>query len=355
MNMLSGAMSGFSPLTNAGQFAGGAAGVGLNINIGLNLTGQSAQIRQPFDTFSASPEMRDGGYPQNFLSALTPGFGNFANGLNAFPGLGNGMGMVPGFGGTADPAGSMFGGLMQQMQSQQQMMQMMMMMLMMMMQQKQNGFGGAQGGFPGMNGAPGIGGGAPGIGGGGAPGIGGGSPGIGGGSPGIGGGSPGISGGGAPSASGGAAPAGATGGAAPAAANAAGAPQSTAEIQQRLTAAGVSASDKSKVAQLTPEMQARTTQLYEYAKKNGMHFTITSGKRDRAQQEALYAKYGSRRAAKPGSSPHESGLAIDINADSGTQRKLGAYWKSLGGRWGGDWGGPGSTTQQELWHFDIKK
>lgn len=61
-------------------------------------------------------------------------------------GFSSGMGMVPGFSGTYNSAGSMFGGQMQQMQQMQQMMQMMMMMLQMQMMQMMNQMMSAQSG-----------------------------------------------------------------------------------------------------------------------------------------------------------------------------------------------------------------
>jgi hypothetical protein len=43
---------------------------------------------------------------------------------------------------------------------------------------------------------------------------------------------------------------------------------------------------------------------------------LVSGFRSQAEQEALYAQYGPGRAAKPGTSNHERGLAVDIGVRS---------------------------------------
>ena len=55
------------------------------------------------------------------------------------------------------------------------------------------------------------------------------------------------------------------------------------------------------------------------AKKDGVNITITSGFRSRAEQEKLYAAYKNgtgNLAAKPGTSNHESGDALDLGPPS---------------------------------------
>jgi hypothetical protein len=77
---------------------------------------------------------------------------------------------------------------------------------------------------------------------------------------------------------------------------------------------------------LKPEMKKRLAGLaYEYHERTGEKIQINSGYRDPKEQAALYAKYGSPRAAPPGKSRHERGLAVDINsadADRATQLGL---------------------------------
>ena len=53
---------------------------------------------------------------------------------------------------------------------------------------------------------------------------------------------------------------------------------------------------------------------YEYYNATGQKIQINSAFRDPKEQEELFKKYGSPRAAKPGKSKHEVGLAFDINS-----------------------------------------
>ncbi|NBO22369.1 hypothetical protein EBU94_03385, partial [bacterium] len=59
---------------------------------------------------------------------------------------------------------------------------------------------------------------------------------------------------------------------------------------------------------------------FEYYNSTGRKIQINSAFRDPKEQEELFKKYGSPRAAKPGKSKHEVGLAFDIN--SGDANKL---------------------------------
>lgn len=90
--------------------------------------------------------------------------------------------------------------------------------------------------------------------------------------------------------------------------------------------------------------------LLRVAEYNGLRVQVTSTLRTRAQQTVLYQRYlqcaarGGRGtclpAAVPGTSDHELGLAVDlvVNGDfrGASQRALGEFWRSLGGRWAGD-------------------
>jgi LAS superfamily LD-carboxypeptidase LdcB len=60
--------------------------------------------------------------------------------------------------------------------------------------------------------------------------------------------------------------------------------------------------------------------LLAKAKKDGVKWSVSSTYRDYAGQVACYAKYGSGSAAKPGSSPHGWGLAIDFGEICGVQQ-----------------------------------
>lgn len=55
----------------------------------------------------------------------------------------------------------------------------------------------------------------------------------------------------------------------------------------------------------------------EYKAMTGSKIAINSGNRTYAKQAALYRQYGPRRAAPPGRSKHESGVAIDVNSSDG--------------------------------------
>lgn len=108
---------------------------------------------------------------------------------------------------------------------------------------------------------------------------------------------------------------------------------------------------------LTPEMQTAVIQLLSYAKENGLNVTVTSSYRSYEEQVNLYNTSRPGYAAKPGSSQHEFGKAIDIKIEGGDSdnkndpkfKLLGDYWTSLGYNWGGTWSGA-----NEPWHFDLR-
>ena len=92
---------------------------------------------------------------------------------------------------------------------------------------------------------------------------------------------------------------------------------------------------------LTPDMQDALTELLRALKVAGYRTRITSTLRTRAEQTGLYRKLYPKglAVAKPGCSKHELGRAVDlvIEPESG-YAPAGAYWESLGGRWGGSFG-----------------
>lgn len=66
---------------------------------------------------------------------------------------------------------------------------------------------------------------------------------------------------------------------------------------------------------LNEQLKARFANLAkEYYEKTGKKIQVNSGYRSPEEQAALYAKLGPPKAAPPGRSRHESGLAIDINS-----------------------------------------
>lgn len=76
------------------------------------------------------------------------------------------------------------------------------------------------------------------------------------------------------------------------------------------------------------------------AQTGGFRPTVTSARRSRARQAALYRKYLRGEmpytVLPPGRSQHERGLAFDMVAASPRHLEwLGAQWRLWGGHWGG--------------------
>lgn len=100
----------------------------------------------------------------------------------------------------------------------------------------------------------------------------------------------------------------------------------------------------SSLADLTPDTQDAVARLLDYAKSKGLTVRIDSTMRTCDEQAAEYAK---GRTA-PGdivtqvsgcTSYHVLRRAVDIYIGSWVcddYAELGAFWKSIGGRWGGD-------------------
>jgi len=65
--------------------------------------------------------------------------------------------------------------------------------------------------------------------------------------------------------------------------------------------------------------------------------SVTSARRSRAEQRALYARYlrGESRfpVAPPGTSKHERGLAFDLVTEPDVNDQLGRIWNTWGGYW----------------------
>jgi hypothetical protein len=112
------------------------------------------------------------------------------------------------------------------------------------------------------------------------------------------------------------------------------------------------------MANVTADTQAAVDLLQKYAKRAlGKTIKVTSSLRSCDQQNGLYAKG----RTQPGTiitnargclSWHVLGRAVDISIPSGTDaeyRELGAYWKSIGGGWGGDFTGFYDPVHFE-WH-----
>ncbi len=110
---------------------------------------------------------------------------------------------------------------------------------------------------------------------------------------------------------------------------------------------------------LTPEMKEALVKLTDFAISQGIQITYSSKYsifRTRADQELMYRQSKPGFAAKPGTSRHESGEAVDIsipgansnNPNDPQYKLLAEYWQDMGYTWGGNW------ENCEPWHFDIR-
>jgi hypothetical protein len=109
-------------------------------------------------------------------------------------------------------------------------------------------------------------------------------------------------------------------------------------------------SDGSTVERMGKPIGARIAKQFDAmvaaAKKDGINITITSGFRSRAEQEKLYAAYKNgtgNLAAKPGTSNHESGDALDLGPPSAF-----AWLKQNAGRFGFK-----NKIASEPWHWSL--
>lgn len=80
-------------------------------------------------------------------------------------------------------------------------------------------------------------------------------------------------------------------------------------------------------------------QLVALAQRLDPSARVTSARRSSSEQAKLYRRFlaGQSRfpVARPGTSKHEQGRAIDIVARPEVLRRLGEAWERAGGRWGG--------------------
>lgn len=90
--------------------------------------------------------------------------------------------------------------------------------------------------------------------------------------------------------------------------------------------------------------------LAKVARDRKVKLHVNYGKRTYAEQAALYAKYGPGRAAKPGTSRHETGKAADV-----VLRRM--RWVNLGSIWGirkfMRKRGVGLPVSGEAWHAEL--
>ena len=91
---------------------------------------------------------------------------------------------------------------------------------------------------------------------------------------------------------------------------------------------------------LDPSLIADAEQFVDWLKGLGIRVTVTSARRSRAKQAALYKRYqmGQSRypAAPPGTSKHELGFAFDLGLTPPVYAQAGKVWEQYAhGTWGG--------------------
>jgi LAS superfamily LD-carboxypeptidase LdcB len=93
-------------------------------------------------------------------------------------------------------------------------------------------------------------------------------------------------------------------------------------------------------AGLVPELRPYADELCRQLRKAGYSVVITSVRRTRSQQAALYSRWlrgqNPYPVAPPGSSQHELGLAFDMDvryAGQDAAAEAGQVWRSWGGQW----------------------
>jgi hypothetical protein len=88
-----------------------------------------------------------------------------------------------------------------------------------------------------------------------------------------------------------------------------------------------------------------------FLQSHGITVTVTSTRRDMAQQAQLYARYkaglSKYPAAAPGHSTHGAGIAFDLHLDPPLYSAAGHLWEQLGFTWGGRFDDP--------IHFDFRR
>ncbi len=106
---------------------------------------------------------------------------------------------------------------------------------------------------------------------------------------------------------------------------------------------------------LRPKMQEKTFEMFKYANLKGWTMIIESGYRSSKVQKHIYKEWKAGRfksplVAKPGTSRHEFGCAIDItiSGEGSTYAAMGRFGQSIGLSWGGAW-----KANAECWHFEL--
>lgn len=108
-----------------------------------------------------------------------------------------------------------------------------------------------------------------------------------------------------------------------------------------------------KLASVNPDLAARVHQMADALSRRGIVIKVSSGLRSVEKQAALYADRANNPnpVAKPGTSKHEKGLAIDVvpvgSYSASVQRAIGEEGKRAGLLWGGEFKRPDPV------HFEL--
>lgn len=86
------------------------------------------------------------------------------------------------------------------------------------------------------------------------------------------------------------------------------------------------------------------------ARKAGINLGTTDGYRTYSEQAALYRRYGSGRAARPGYSNHQMGLSADISGVNGYNTRAYRWLQANAGKYGFV-----NDVRGEYWHWTYKR
>jgi hypothetical protein len=98
---------------------------------------------------------------------------------------------------------------------------------------------------------------------------------------------------------------------------------------------------------LRADAAAAYKKMVAAAARAGIRLTPTSGFRTMAEQQALWNQYGPPRAAPPGYSNHQNGIAMDIGGIGGRGTRADAWLRNNAGRFGF------RNLPSEFWHYDF--
>lgn len=105
-----------------------------------------------------------------------------------------------------------------------------------------------------------------------------------------------------------------------------------------------------RVQRIHPAFGEILEEVFDEAAQRGITVRITSAFRSIAEQRRLFRRFGEGRAARPGGSFHNFGLAVDIaTSPADALDEVGLIAEEFGLRWGGRFTG----GLREPWHIDM--